>query len=128
MKGACLKPFISSPHLQLVQDLEMHGIQVLYRHILQDVLQRVKHPGYNQLPPIRRKHGIVYLLKQHRRRRAGRQRLGCFVQGQRKGNSQLDDLVEEDGGRGKVSMVACWRHDAREVHYENKGRVLDRQL
>lgn len=106
----------------------MHGIQVLDGHILQDILQRVKHPGYNQLPPIGRKHGIVDLLKEHRRRRAGRQRLGRLVQTQRQGNGQLDNFVEEDGGRGKVSMVAGGRHDAAVVHDEDESRVLDREL
>lgn len=99
----------------------MHGIQIFYSHILQDILQRVKHPGNDQLPPIGRKHGIVYLLKEHRRGRAGRQRLGRLVQTERQGNGQLDDLVEEDGSRGKVSVVACGRHDAGPMHDEDEG-------
>lgn len=106
----------------------MNSIQVLNGHILQDVLKRVKHPRHNQLPPITCKHGIVDLLKQHRGRRARRQSLGAFVQGQRQGNGKLDELVEEDGGRGEVSMVARGGHDAGVVHDEDEGRVLDGQL
>jgi len=103
-------------YLELVQNLEVHRIQVAQRHILQGILQRVQHRRDRQLPPVTREHLVVYLLKQHRHGRLRRQAPRDLVHGEGQGYRQLDDLVEQDGGRGKVTVVARRGHYPRVVH------------
>lgn len=94
----------------------MHRIQIPHRNILQQILQRVKRRRHRHLPPVAREDGIVDLLEHDGRGGAGRKRLGGLVDGEGEGDGELDDLVEEDGGRGEVAVVARGGHDARVVH------------
>lgn len=115
-KGHQSIPRVDSTHLDLVQDLKVHGVQVLHRDVLQQVLQGVKGGRHGELPAVGREDGIVYLLEEDGGGRAGRERFGGLVYGEGEGDAELDDLVEEDGRRGEVAVVAGRRHDARVVH------------
>lgn len=94
----------------------MDGVQVLDGDILQKVLQGVEGSGEDELPAVAREDGIVYLLEEDGGGGAGSKLLGRVVYGKGKGHGELDDLVEEDGGRGEVAVMAGRGHDARVVH------------
>lgn len=94
----------------------MDGVHILNGNVLQHVLQGVKGGGQDELPAVAGKDGIIYLLKEDGGGRARGQRLGRLVYGEGEGDGELDDLVEEDGGRGEVTVMAGRGHDARVVH------------
>lgn len=98
--------------LELVQNLELHGVQVADGDVLQQVLQRVEGGGEGELPTVAREDGVVDLLEEDGGGRAGGQGVGGFVEGEGEGDGELDELVEEDGRRGEVAVVACRGHDA----------------
>jgi len=94
----------------------MNRIQVAQRHILQGVLKRVQHSRNRQLPAVPREDLVVYLLEDDGHGRLRRKAPRDLVHGECQGYRELDDFVEQDGGRGKVAVVARRGHDSRVVH------------
>lgn len=94
----------------------MYRIQVTNGNILQHVLQSIERSSQGKLPPIASKDRIVDLLEKNCRRCGRSQSLGSIVYGQGERNGKLDNLIEEDGGRGEVTMVTGGWHYARVMH------------
>ncbi|PHH68716.1 hypothetical protein CDD83_6000 [Cordyceps sp. RAO-2017] len=111
-------------YLDLVQDLEVDRVEVLDGHVLQQVLQGVEGGRQGELPAVAGEDGVVDLLEQGGGGRARGQRLRRLVDGQRQRHGQLDDLVEQDGRRGEVAVVAGRGHDARVVHDLDGAQVF----
>jgi hypothetical protein len=97
-------------HLQLVQDLKLHRVQIPQRHVLARIHQRVDRP--------------VYLLKQYRRGRLRRECARDLVDGERQGDGQLDDLVEQHRRAGEEPVVARGLLYPRGMHDLGRDRLL----
>lgn len=103
-------------HLELVQDLEMHRIQVSQRHVLQRVFERIERCRYRQLPAITREYRAVYLFEEHGGRSLWGKTPRYFVYGKCGRQCQLQHLVQQHRGTCEVSVVARRGHYSTVVH------------
>ena len=95
----------------------MHGIQVADGDVLQRVLQGVEGGRDGEFPSVAGEDGGVEVVEKNGDGGGGGEGQGDVVERDGEGDGELDDLVEEDGGRGEVAGGAVEGHDARVVHY-----------
>lgn len=107
---------LARAYLELVEHLEVDGVEITDGDILQGVLQRVEGGGDGELPAVAGEDLVVDLLEDDGGGGGGGQGAGDLGDGAGQADGQLDDLVEEDGGGSEVSVVAHGGHDAGVVH------------